>query len=64
MDWRKNFDSIPEWERVEVSSICRVPAHTRWEAYSSEEEAAAGGQNSAGKLSLNGEWQFRLEESP
>lgn len=63
MDWRKDFDSIPEWERVEVSSIRRVPAHTRWEAYDSAEEAAKGGL-SRNKLSLNGEWQFKLEKSP
>lgn len=63
MDWRRNFDRIPEWERVEVSSIQRVPAHTSWEAYDSAEEAAAGGL-SRNKLSLNGEWQFKLEGSP
>ncbi len=63
MNWRKNFDKFPEWERVEVSSIRRVPAHTRWEAYDSAEEAAKGCP-SRNRLSLGGEWLFKLEESP
>lgn len=64
MNWRADFAKTPEWERVEIASVGRVPAHTLWEACSSGEEAAAGKGISANRISLNGKWEFKLEDSP
>lgn len=63
MNPRMEFHRIPDWESVEVSSVNRVPVHTKWEAHASGEEAARGAA-SANKISLNGQWQFKLEKSP
>ncbi len=49
MNQRFEFNQIPDWERVEVSAVNRMPAHT-----SSEE--AARGDASANIVSLNGTW--------
>ncbi|MGI5894072.1 MAG: glycoside hydrolase family 2 TIM barrel-domain containing protein [Candidatus Merdivicinus sp.] len=64
MNPRIDFHRIPDWQTIEVSSVNRVPAHTPWEAYSSAAEAACPQGCSANKVSLNGEWQFKLENSP
>lgn len=63
MNPRMEFHRIPDWESVEVLSVNRVPVHTKWQAHASEEEAAHG-QTSTNQISLNGQWQFKLEKSP
>jgi len=37
----RRFQSVPEWANPSVFGVNRLPAHTRWGAYDSEERARA-----------------------
>lgn len=62
---RCNFHFIPDWKALEVLSINREPAHSRWGAYDTEDRAVACEYGSSPYLcSLNGTWRFRLYPCP
>ncbi len=62
---RSNFYKKPEWENLEVLSINRMPAHTRWGAYDTEEHAVKCEYGSSPYTqSLNGTYKFKLYNSP
>lgn len=62
---RQNFHTRPDWENPEVTAINRAPAHTRWTAPASEEEAARYAVNRSRYIqSLNGEYRFALVDNP
>lgn len=59
------FHFKPDWENLEVQSINRVPAHSRWGAYDTVERAITCEYGSSPYLScLNGIWRFCLYSSP
>ena len=65
MNNRMNFHSVPDWKNMDVTAIGRIPSHTPWYAYSSEEEARTFPQKpSRFCISLNGTWRFRLCDRP
>lgn len=60
-----HFHRKPDYENPDVMSISRLPAHTRWCAFSTAEEALGGSvYTSKNVLSLNGEYSFRLYNAP
>ncbi|MEI6578685.1 MAG: glycoside hydrolase family 2 TIM barrel-domain containing protein [Eubacteriales bacterium] len=65
MNNRKEFHTSPDWENISVTSINRLPAHTRFGAYDTLEVAIACKPNSSSNiLCLNGEYDFKLYENP
>ncbi len=62
---RSSFHSKPDYQNLEVLSINRVPAHSRWGAYDTVERAIECQYGSSPYLmSLNGTWRFRLYPRP
>lgn len=62
---RSDFHFTPDWKTLEVQSVNREPAHSRWGAYDSEERAIACEYDSSPYLcSLNGTYRFRLYPNP
>lgn len=62
---RCEFHFRSDWENLEVLSINRVPAHSRWGAYDTLESAVACEYGSSPNLlSLNGTYRFRLYPCP
>ena len=60
-----NFHSRQDWENIDVLSINRGEAHTRWGAYENEEQAREGNYGSSSYMkSLNGAWQFKIYRNP
>lgn len=57
------FHTLPDYINPQVTSINRLPAHTRYGAYSSVSQAVKG-EKSENVISLNGEWQFALYNNP
>lgn len=65
MNPRQNFHTRPDWENIDVTSINRMPAHTRWGAYDSEENARRCMPGSSRyTVNLDGEYAFRLYDCP
>ena len=68
MNWKSNrtdFHFTPDWQSLEVSSINRVPAHSRWGAYDTLERAIDCEYGSSPYLKcLNGTWSFKLYPCP
>lgn len=62
---RQNFHTKRDFENPDITSINRVEPHTRWGAFACESEAAAFqyGQ-SRFMTSLNGQYKFKLFDSP
>lgn len=61
----KEFHRAPDWENLEVLSVNRMPAHSRWGAYDTAERALSGPYGSSPyTMSLNGSYRFRLYPSP
>ena len=59
------FHHTPDYRTPEVLSISRLPAHTRWGAFSSVREALRGSvYDSSNILLLNGAYRFRLYPRP
>ena len=62
---RREFHTRPDWENLEVLSINRVPAHSRWGAYDTVERAlTCRCGESPNMMSLNGTYRFRLYDRP
>ena len=62
---RMSFHKKHDWQNLEVLSINRMSAHSRWGAYDTVERAVEGEYGSSPYLySLNGEYRFRLYDSP
>lgn len=62
---RMNFHGKPDWETLDVLSINRVAAHSRWGAYDTVQGAVTGEYGSSRYLcSLNGNYRFKLYDSP
>lgn len=62
---RMEFHTRPDWETLDVTSINRMPAHTRWGAYDTEERAKECRYGDSPYLCcLNGSWQFKLYDAP
>ena len=62
---RTDFHYKPDWESMDVLSINRVCAHTRWGAYDSIDSAIIGEYGSSRYIkSLNGIYSFRLYDTP
>lgn len=62
---RSDFHFQPDWQNLDVLSINREPAHSRWGAYDTMERAIACEYGSSPYLlSLNGTWRFRLYPHP
>ena len=60
-----DFHHTPDYRTPEVLSISRLPAHTRWGAFSSVREALRGSvYDSSNILLLNGAYRFRLYPRP
>lgn len=60
-----DFHHTPDYRTPEVLSISRLPAHTRWGAFSSVREALRGSvYDSSNILMLNGTYRFRLYPRP
>lgn len=57
------FHTLPDYINPQVMSINRLPAHTRYGAYSSVLQAVKG-EKSENVISLDGEWQFALYGTP
>lgn len=65
MNIRKEFHTSPDWENISVTSINRLPAHTRFGAYDSLDAAIACKPNTSSNIiCLNGEYKFKLYENP
>mgnify|MGYP000851304767 CR=1 FL=1 len=65
MNFRQDFHTKPDWENSAVTHINRLPAHTRWGAYTALEDAVAFRPNASPNiLCLNGEYEFKLVENP
>ncbi len=59
------FHTRPDWENLEVLSINRVPAHSRWGAFDTVEQAlTCRCGDSPNVKSLNGTYRFRLYDRP
>lgn len=63
MNLRQDFHTRPDYENHHVTAINRRPAHPRYFAYESVEQALARGR-SANVLSLDGTWDFVLAANP
>ena len=62
---RCDFHFTPDWQTLEVQSVNREPAHSRWGAYDALERAIACEYGSSPYLyKLNGTWKFRLYSCP
>lgn len=62
---RADFHWKPDWETLDVLSINRLSAHSRWGAYDTVERAVIGEYGSSPYVkSLNGTYRFRLYDSP
>lgn len=62
---RMEFHQNPDWQTLEVLSINRMPAHSRWGAYDTAARALEGEYGSSPYVcSLNGTYRFRLYDSP
>ncbi len=57
------FAQSPEWEDLSVFSVNTEPAHATFTPYV-DEAAAMRLENSTMKVSLNGEWDFKLSQNP
>lgn len=59
------FHRKPDYANPDVTGISRLPAHTRWCAFASAEEALKGSvYTSSNVLSLNGTYRFKLYDKP
>lgn len=59
------FHDRPDYMNPSVMEISRLPAHTRWGAFASLEEALQGDIfASSNLLDLNGIWRFKLYDRP
>lgn len=59
------FHKKPDYQNPDVMSISRLPAHSRWGAFASIEEAKQGKIGaSSNVISLNGVYRFKLYNSP
>jgi len=59
------FHNTPDYVNPSVMQISRLPAHTRWGAYASEEEALNGDIFASSYiLDLNGTYAFKLYANP
>ena len=59
------FHQKPDYQNPDVMSISRLPAHTRWGAFSSVREALRGSiYDSSNILMLNGTYRFKLYSRP
>lgn len=62
---RMDFHWKWDWQTLDVLSINRVPAHSRWGAYDTVARAVEGAYGSSPYIcSLNGTYRFRLYDSP
>ena len=65
MNTYQDFHRIPDYKNPQVTGISRLPAHTRFGAFASEEEALRGSiYDSSNLMLLDGTWRFRLYEKP
>lgn len=65
MNRRMDFHTRPDWETVEISSVNRMPAHSRWGAYDTQERAKECRYGTSPyTIRLNGDYRFRLYSSP
>ena len=59
------FHHKPDYRNPDVTSISRLPAHTRWGAFASVREALKGSiYDSSNILNLNGSYRFKLYDMP
>ncbi len=63
MEYTRFHAKRADWRNPDVTSISRLPAHTRWGAYSSVKEALEG-KLSHNILPLDGTWAFKLYDRP
>ena len=60
-----DFHGKPDYDNPEVLGISRLPAHTRYMAFSSVREALRGDvRHSSGVLNLDGSYRFKLYDKP
>src|SRR5690554_449185 len=59
----RDFHRKPDYKNQYITQINRQPSHVPWGAYGSEEQARLN-QDSKFILSLDGEWNFSLVDSP
>lgn len=60
-----DFHGKPDYDNPEVLGISRLPAHTRYMAFSSVREALRGDvRHSSGVLNLDGGYRFKLYDKP
>jgi len=65
MNTYQDFHRLPDYKNPEVTGISRLPAHTRFGAFASEEEALRGSiYDSSNLMLLDGAWRFRLYDKP
>ena len=65
MNRRMDFHTRPAWETVEISAVNRMPAHSRWGAYDTQERAKECRYGTSPyTIRLNGDYRFRLYSSP
>ncbi len=63
LEFFKDFHKKPDYENQYITQINRHPSHFPWGAYESEDQARLD-QESKFTLSLDGEWDFMLVDSP
>lgn len=62
---RKDFHFTPDWQTLDVLSVNREPAHSRWGAYDSVQRAVDCVYGSSPYLyNLNGDFRFKLYANP
>ena len=60
-----DFHGKPDYDNPEVLGISRLPAHTRYMAFSSVRETLrADLRHSSGVLNLDGSYRFKLYDKP
>lgn len=59
----RDFHQKPDYQNQYITQINRGPAHFPWGAYENENQARRG-EKSKFTLSLDGEWNFTLVDSP
>ena len=63
LDIFREFHKKPDYENQYITQINREPAHFPWGAFENEDQARKG-EESKYVLSLDGEWDFILVDSP
>src|SRR5687767_6600435 len=56
--------SARAWESPELCALARLQSHATFQTFPTLQSARGGPANSPWRLSLDGEWDFRLEENP